>query len=319
MTKEEVISIFKEKPYLLLMGANKVAHRLKTTPDVVRIARAIVRRNMKDFGTTYNPNEVAFKRPENNLKVLFLDVETSPMIGYFWNRWKANISLDQTVSEWFILSWSAKWANDDNMINGVLTPSEAVSEDDSRIMIDLWNILNQADVVVTHNGIRFDHKKINTRFLLHGLPPTRPFRVIDTLKMIKDTFAFSSNKLDNLLIQFGLERKLGTNFNLWKNCMNGSAEALAEMLEYNDWDVIQLERAFVRMKPWVKNFPNFALYNSIEDSDVCPTCGEKHLIQDGFYTTATNKYKLYRCTSCGTLSRKRRAEKTNIINTNNLR
>lgn len=320
MTREEVISVFKEKPYLLLMGAKKIAFRLKTDVDIVRVARATVRKNMKDFGTTYNPDEVAFKKPKHNsMRVLFLDVETSPLMGYFWQRWKANISLDQTVSEWFILSWSAKWANEDDMINGVLTPSEAVNEDDSRIMIDLWNVLNQADVVVTHNGIRFDHKKINTRFLLNGLPPTRPFRIIDTLKMVKETFAFSSNKLDNLLIQFGLERKLGTNFNLWKDCMNGNQEALLKMLEYNDWDVIQLEKALIRMMPWVKNFPNFVLYNEVENPDVCPTCGGNHLMDDGMYMTATNKYKLYRCPDCGTISRKRKAEKTIVVNTNNIR
>lgn len=205
------------------------------------------------------------------------------------------------------------------MINGVLTPEEAIAEDDSRIMLDLWNVLNQADCVVTHNGIRFDHKKINTRFLLNGLPPTRPFRIIDTLKSIKENFAFSSNKLDNLLIQFNFERKLGTNFKLWKDCMNGVQSALTEMSTYNDWDVIQLEKVFIKLKPWIKNFPNYVLYNDVTDIDICPTCGSKHIIKDGSYTTVANKYQLYRCSDCGCISRSRKADKVKISITNNIR
>lgn len=320
MTKEEVISIFKQKPHMLLMGANKIASQLKTDAETVRLARAIVRKNMKEFGTTYNPKEVAFNKPNHNsLKVLFLDVETAPLVGYMWSRWNQNIGLDQTVSEWYILTWSAKWGGSSEMHSCKLTPEEAKAEDDSRIMVDLWNILNQADVVVTHNGIKFDHKKINTRFILNGLPPTRPFRIIDTLKVVKENFAFSSNKLDNLLIQFGLDRKLDTSFNLWKGCMNGDAKSLDRMSEYNDFDVIQLENAFLKLKPWIKNFPNYVLYNNVQDAEVCPTCGGKHLIQDGSYTTATNKYQLYRCMDCSSLSRRRKAEKVVVKITNNLR
>ena len=226
MTKEEIISVFKTKPYLLDMGAAKIAKQLRSDVSDVRVARAVVRKNMKEFGVAYHPKDVSFNQPNHNaLKVLFLDIETAPMIAYVWGRWHQNIHLDQTFSEWYCLSWSAKWGGESEMISGVLTSEEAVNEDDSRIMIDLWNILNQADCVVTHNGIKFDHKKINTRFILNGLPPTRPFRIIDTLKVIKDNFSFSSNKLDNLLIQFGLERKLDTNFKLWKDCMNGNPEA----------------------------------------------------------------------------------------------
>lgn len=62
MTKEEVISIFKEKPYLLDMGALKVSIQLKTTIDIVKECRSVVRTNIKTAGTTYKPKEVAFKK-----------------------------------------------------------------------------------------------------------------------------------------------------------------------------------------------------------------------------------------------------------------
>ena len=319
MTKEEVISVFKAKPMYLNMGAGKLAKQFKCSKDVIYEARAIVRKNMKEFGTTYHPKEVAFKPVENKHRLLFIDIETSPILNLSFRVWKANIRPEQILSDWYCISWSAKWAGESEMINGVLTPEEALNEDDSRIMIDLWNVLNSADTVVSHNGISFDHKRINTRFIMNGLPPTRPVRIIDTLKVVKDNFAFTSNKLDAILVKFGLDKKLDTDFNLWRDCVHGNPEALTRMSEYNDWDVISLERAFQRLRPWIKNFPNYVLYNDVDDANVCPTCGGKHLIEDGIYTTVNNKYVLYRCTDCGCISRNRKAEKTIVKITNNIR
>lgn len=317
MTKEEVIAVFKEKSYLLLMGANKISFQLKTDVNIIREARAIVRKNIKEFGTTYHPKEVAFKSDKQ--KILFLDIETAPLRAFVWSRWKQNVGLSQTISEWFMISWSCKWLNDDYVYSDVLSPKEAIGEDDKRICNSLWYILNEADTVVTHNGISFDHKKINTRFLLNNLMPTKPFRIIDTLRVIKENFAFSSNKLDNLLIQFNLPRKLHTNFELWSDCLAGSLEALTEMETYNKNDVVTLEKAFDRLKPWIKNFPNYVLYNELSDAMVCPTCGDIHLSDIGYYTTGVSKYKMYRCDNCKSISKLRKSEKTKVLLTNNIR
>ncbi len=82
MNKEEIISIFKEKPYMLDMGAKKIAKRLKCSVDLVRMARFVVRGNIRDYGTTYNPKEVSFKKPEKSMRILILDIETAPMQAY---------------------------------------------------------------------------------------------------------------------------------------------------------------------------------------------------------------------------------------------
>lgn len=317
MTKEEVIAFFKEKPYSIEMGVGKLSNWLKTDVDIIREARAIVRRNLKEFGTTYHPKEVAFKNDKQ--KILFLDIETAPLRAFVWSRWKQNVGLSQTISEWFMISWSAKWVNDDYVYSDVLSPREAIEEDDKRICNSLWYILNEADTVVTHNGISFDHKRINTRFLLNDLMPTKPFRIIDTLRVIKDNFAFSSNKLDNLLIQFNLPRKLHTNFELWSDCLAGSLEALTEMETYNKNDVVTLEKAFDKLKPWIKNFPNYVLYNELSDAMACPTCGNTHLSDIGYYTTGVSKYKMYRCDNCKSISKLRKSEKTKVLLTNNIR
>lgn len=307
MEEAHVLESFRKKPYLVGKSIRDIAKRLKVSEQSVILAKKILRTKES-------------KVQEDKRKILFLDIETAPLVGYVWGRWKQNIAINQTVSEWFMLSWAGKWANEDTTLSDVLTPQEALQEDDFRISKSLWEVLNQADVVITHNGIRFDHPKINTRFLIHGLPPTRPFRVIDTLKEVKHTFSFSSNKLDNIMIQLNVDRKLETSFELWKKCLRGDQESLNYMEKYNQYDVVGLERVFAKLKPWIRNIPHFTLYNTVEPGErVCPSCGGKHLKEDGIYTTSVNKYKLYRCQDCQSLSRERVGEKIKIPLTSNIR
>lgn len=307
MEETHILESFIKKPYLIRKSIKDIAKRLKVSEQSVILAKNI-------FKKTPIPER------EDNRKVLFLDIETAPMVGYVWGRWKQNIAINQTVSEWFMLSWAGKWANQDEVLSDVLTPQEALQEDDLRISKTLWEVLNQADVVVTHNGIKFDHPKINTRFLIHGLPPTRPFRIIDTLKEVKHTFSFSSNKLDNIMIQLEVDRKLETSFKLWKECLRGNQESLDYMKKYNEYDVTGLEKVFAKLKPWIRNIPHFTLYNTVEPGErVCPSCGSKHLKEDGIYTTSVNRYKLYRCQECQSVSRERVGEKLKIPLTNNIR
>ena len=307
MEETHVLKSFIKRPYLIGKSIKDIAGRLKVSEESVILAKKI----LKEGGDSPR---------EDKRRILFLDIETAPLVGYVWGRWKQNIAINQTVSEWFMLSWAGKWANQDEVFSDVLTPQEALKEDDLRISKTLWDILNQADVVITHNGIRFDHPKINTRFLIHGLPPTRPFRIIDTLKEVKHTFSFSSNKLDNIMIQLEVDRKLETSFELWKECLRGNQESLDYMKKYNEYDVTGLEKVFAKLKPWIRNIPHFTLYNTVEPGErVCPSCGSKHLKEDRIYTTSVNRYKLYRCQECQSVSRERVGEKLKIPLTNNIR
>lgn len=315
MEEASILQLFFEKPYFKKMGTKELSRRLKVSEEIIlKVRREFSKQKKESVPRIENPPKV------DSRKILFLDIETAPMVGYVWGRWKQNISINQTVSEWFMLSWAGKWANQDEVLSDVLTPQEALQEDDLRISKSLWEVLNQADVVITHNGIRFDHPKINTRFLIHGLPPTRPFRIIDTLKEVKHTFSFSSNKLDNIMIQLNVDRKLETSFELWKKCLQGDQESLNYMEEYNQYDVVGLEKVFAKLKPWIRNLPHFTLYNTVEPGErVCPSCGGVHLKEDGIYTTSVNRYKLYRCQDCQSLSRERVGEKMKIPLTNNIR
>src|ERR1044071_6893370 len=129
-------------------------------------------------------------------KILFLDIETAPLEVYAWQLGKQYVSLDQVKEDWSILSWAAKWQGDSN--NKIMYEDlrgKKDTRDDKKLLKNIWKLMNEADIIVTQNGIRFDTKKLNSRFKINGLGRPSPYQQIDTLKISKKHFAFTSNKL----------------------------------------------------------------------------------------------------------------------------
>jgi len=293
---ERLVEEFLKRRYMLDMGKGKLSKYLKATENDVLMAK----KTAKKIIAAANENNVKSKLP----KILIVDIETAPMKAYVWSRWKQNIHLPQTLSEWFMLTWSAKFLFSPEILSARLTSEEVFTENDCRIVTDLWTLLNDADIVIAHNGDAFDIPKINSRFILNGLPPTSPYVTIDTKKVSAKQFGFSSNKLDALAIYFGFKVKLDTTFELWAECMKGNETALAYMEEYNRHDAELLEEVYLRLRPWINSHPNVAMYIESE-VPVCTHCGSDHLVlETKDYVTQTGKYNVYRC-GCGALSRVR--------------
>ena len=264
----------------------------------------------KQFGlhseTLYRYIRATKQSKKSNIKILLLDIETTPIKAWVWSRWKQNIYLDQTISEWFMLSWSAKWLFDTEIMSEVLTKKEVLREDDKRICSSIWKLIDEADIVIAHNGMAFDEKKLNARFLVNGLPPVSPYQVVDTKLVAAKQFGFSSNKLDALASYFGIPVKLDTDFELWARCMAGDVKSLKYMEEYNRHDVAILEEVYVKMRPWIRSHPNLGLY--IDDNEpVCSVCGSPHIHLKGHYTTSVGVYPTYVCDDCGAFSRSRKS------------
>lgn len=245
------------------------------------------------------------------LKILYFDIETAPTLGYLWHPAQGYVSPSQTLHEFFLLSWAAKWCGEKKIHSAVVTPKEAKDQDDERIISLLADLVRDADVVVGHNMDRFDLARVNSRVMLLGLEPLGPVDTIDTLKLAKGNFGFVHNKLDWLAQQLGLGNKIKTDFQLWKDCYFGSQKALNEMLRYNKEDVVLLEGVFEAMKPYVKSLRR--LYEADEEGQViCPTCGaegEKNFIARKYYRTKSGTYPQYQCVQCRRYHTSRKAIK----------
>jgi hypothetical protein len=239
-------------------------------------------------------------------KVLCFDIETSPLKAFVFQKsvWKANVTDEQVISEWFGLCWSAKWLFDDTIMSDRLTGKEALNEDDKRITKSLWKLLDECDIAIAHNGDSFDIPNMNTRFIVNGLLPPSPYQTIDTKTVAKKQFGFTHNSLDGLSKIFGLGEKKKTDFDLWVACTEGDEKALGYMEEYNKEDVKLLEELYLKLRPWIKGHPNLGLFVE-SDGAVCPNCGSEDIEWTGkFYYTQTGKYDTYRC-SCGAYGRSR--------------
>lgn len=244
------------------------------------------------------------------MKVLLLDIETSPNIAYVWRFWKENISPKQVVENSTLLSYAAKWLGEDH----VFYDDCRDDLDELGLVLGLASLLDEADVVVAHNGVRFDVPKINTACLRNNITPPSPFKVVDTLQVAKKQFNFDSNKLEHLAdhLQLPLKKlshKKFPGFELWLECLRQNEEAWEEMKEYNIHDVLVLEQLYKRLLPWINTHPNFGNYGSSEDPQ-CPKCGGKDLHYRGYSHTNVGKYRRLRCNSCGGWSRERFSEHT---------
>ena len=245
-------------------------------------------------------------------KILVLDIETAPSIAYVWDIWEQNIWINQIEKNWHILCWAAKWLGEEQIICDSLPQHPAKykknPEDDSSILIGMWKLLDEADVVITHNGDKFDVPKLNTRFILAGMTPPSPYRSIDTLKVARGVFEFTSNKLAYISEFLGVGSKMETGgFSLWKGCLSGDKESWNSMVTYNANDVSILEAVYFKLRPWVKNHPNLGLFT--DKGLVCVACGSSDVapVEGKFVYTNASKFQCYLCDSCGKFMRGRKS------------
>lgn len=241
----------------------------------------------------------------NKPKVLFFDIETSPLAGAVWSLWQQNVGLNQIERDWYVLSWSAKWQHEDEVMYQDKSDSWD-NEDDSELMKGIWELLDQADIVVGQNSKRFDEKKLNARFIMNGMKPPSSYRSVDLLEIAKRHFGFTSNKLeymtDKLCKRYKkLKHDQFPGFDLWKECLKGNSEAWVCMADYNKFDVLATEELYSILRPWYKAHPNLNVYTDTED--VLCLCGNDEFEHSGYHYTNASKFDKFRCTECGAETR----------------
>lgn len=240
------------------------------------------------------------KEGKKKPKILLFDIETIPMEAYVWSIWQDNVGLNMLKKDWSVLGWCAKWYGEDEIFYEDVGGQKDL-RDDKKILKGIHKLLDEADIVVGHNSDSFDVKKLNARFILNGMQPPSSFKKMDTKKMAKKYFSFTSNKLsyltDNLCKRY---KKLShgnfPGFKMWEECLKKNKEAFKEMKEYNIYDVLSLEELFSIMLPW-ESSAVFDMYGP-SDENIC-TCGHKKFKKSGFHYTPTAKYQKHKCKKCG--------------------
>lgn len=226
------------------------------------------------------------------MKQLFIDIEISPSLAAVWGLWGQDINLDRLLNDSEVLSWAAKWRGEEEVWYSSLGMTSK-----KKMLREIYEMMDDADVIVHYNGDRFDIKILNMEFMLQGWPPPGSYKSLDMLKVMKKQFRGTSNKMDYWLKKLGLQPKVKhRGFSLWVDCMNKVPGAFEELEEYNIGDIPTLESLYDRVLPWIHNHPNRSVF---DEKLCCPTCGSAKYQSRGVYVTQAGKYNRFSCTECG--------------------
>ena len=231
----------------------------------------------------------------------FADVETSPNLGLFWRAgYKINISSAQIVRERTLLSAAWSYNNSKRVFSAKAKVYKDGSSCDYKLVKAVTSGLIDAEVLVGHNGDKFDWRWINGRALIHGLPKLAPVRTVDTLKVARKYFDLNSYRLDYIARLLGLEPKLNTEYDLWKKICTGQdkdGSLLKYMVQYNKHDVVLLREVYNILEKY-NDSPVIA--NQVIDANpVCPFCDSKKLQKRGKFLNLKTWRQRYQCRSCG--------------------
>lgn len=277
-------------------SGSKAADAMGVNRRTVDRAIGALKRNAIEAG--------AIEALDDHPRVLLLDIETAPLLSHIWRMWDEVRDTNQILEDWYILSCGYKWLGSDETKVLSLRQYKGYkpgSEDDSLLMKDMHNLLCQAKYVIAHNGDKFDLKKLNTRMLMNRLPPPTPFRSIDTLKIAKRTFGFTSNKLDYLSrVLLGKRKLKHDGLPLWQGTLRGDAEAWKTMEDYNLEDVNLLEEVYLALRAWDHLHPNVNL-STTNDEMSCVACASTNVHPTGETVPVgtAGLYIGYVCKDCG--------------------
>jgi len=204
-------------------------------------------------------------------KVLIYDLEVSYNIVKSWRvGYNLNINPADIIEERKIICVSYKWLGEDQTYNIQWDKDH----DDKFLLEQFIPVLNEADLIVAHNGDRFDLKWIKTRAIYHDLPMLLNYPQFDTLKVAKKKFNFNSNKLDYISEFLGFENKIKTNMKLWDDIIFKSCPiAMDDMIKYCNMDVELLEKVYNKLVYW--ETPKYHI--NAEDKTSSPISGGYNL------------------------------------------
>jgi DNA polymerase elongation subunit (family B) len=232
-------------------------------------------------------------------KVLLLDIETAPHLGWVWGKYDQNVI--KFKQHGFILSVAYQWLGEKDIHVKALPDYRGYDKNptnDLPLIKEIKKLLDEADVVVAHNGDNFDLKKINARIVYYRLGSPSPYLTYDTLKISKKHFRFESNSLNDVCDHLGLGHKLPhLGFKMWEDCMDRDPIAWDNMKKYNVHDVFLLGELYPLLREWGRH-PNLAMIDN--KVGACPSCASDRIQKRGLMHLKTRSYQRLNCQECGT-------------------
>lgn len=243
--------------------------------------------------------------PHDEPKVLFLDIETRPMLAEVWGLRDQNIGLNQVRSFGGTICVGLKWGHEKRV--QFYSEWQHGHEGMLAAVHKLWS---EADAVCGYNSERFDLKKLRSEFCKAGMTPPPPTTSIDVYKTVRSEFGFDSNKLQHVAQILGVGSKLKHDgHELWSRVLDGCPKAQATMERYCIQDVRLLEKVYRRILPWIKNHPHLGFVSPV----ACGACGSHRTQKRGVRRTKASIIERVACQDCGSWQDGARAKAARVL------
>jgi len=244
-------------------------------------------------------------------RIVTFDIENMANLLWSWQVYGGTRGWNAIDVEfpWHIFCFAAKWYKAKTQIFSIndykgYKPFIVRHEDGSMtvnppdeydLMLEMRDILDEADIVVGWNSKRFDVKKVQSKMIALGISPPSPFKQVDVMQEKKKLSQSNSNKLDDTGEEWGTGRKLQhEGWPLWIGCAEGDLKAWSKMKRYCVQDVNLTEKNYLHLRPWMANHPNVNHYS--RDIKACSACGKaKSLIYVGWIPAGQRRRRQYRC------------------------
>jgi uncharacterized protein YprB with RNaseH-like and TPR domain len=133
---------------------------------------------------------------------------------------------------------------------------KGVRGDDKELCKQVNALVRSHDVIVAHNGNRFDVPMLRTRALHWGLAPLREVKLVDPCFIAFRKFKLKSNSLGRIADYVGIkDRKTPLDMSIWADAyLNGSTKAMDLIVEHCEADIRVLSAVLNVVKPYIKVF-----------------------------------------------------------------
>jgi DNA polymerase elongation subunit (family B) len=229
-------------------------------------------------------------------RILFFDLETTPLKAYIWGLGKQVVRHNQLVnnySQWGIICATYCW-NDGK-------PAQVIDwgyeeQDTGKVVREFDEIIKQADHIIGKNNKRFDDKMLNMARLFNNVPSMPEWsRTNDDLEQqMRRTFRLPSHSLDYISNQLGLGGKIKMQFQDWIDIVEktpNGMKAFNKMLKYGKKDVEDTRKLWNILS---KHFdPKFNA-----EVDACFNCKSFKRKKSGFSYTSQGRKQRYTCLEC---------------------
>lgn len=213
-------------------------------------------------------------------KVILFDLE------FMHINWGADLGLI------YCMGW--KELNEDKVhMESVWETRQKDALDDKELCKQIYNVLKDADMIITYNGIKCDVPFIQTRLLAHGLPPLPPIAHKDVYYTAKFKLKLSRNRLFDVQTFLGFSnKKTPVDLYKWLKALIGDKSAQKEILTHCRQDILVLEEAYMKLRPLMNSHPRLNGYG------VCNKCSGTLLKSKVYYTAGKGQKINLVCQKC---------------------